>query len=285
MSLGVHLKNNLGSELSGNGLTTSLWADCPIDSIRAGTIPGIIVEPPLESYESTATTVENMCGVPTFEGNCTVSGVAAAGGGVALFGTTDNEEASLAICGETSAPFVIPADSADGKKLWFECEIKKSIITTTKAGFFVGLASEGAAVADFMADGGADFSDVDLLGFWNDETDATYAGAEVLAVTQKTSAAFDTIIEAVEVLEADTYTRLGFKYDPKAVDTQKIKFYVNGAQQSTYVGENSGDATVYLGDTTNFPGGEEMGPVVAIKMAAGDDVTVTLRKLRCVQLL
>ncbi len=280
MTIGVQLRNNLGSELSGNGLTDSLWADCPIDSIRNGTVQGIIVEPPLESYESTATTVENMCGLPTFEGDCTVAGNATAGGGVALFGTTDNEEASLAVCGATNAPFVIPAASTDGKKLWFEVEVKKSIITADTGGFFVGLASEGAVVADFIADAGDDFSDVDLLGFWNLEGEA---GVDV--ITQKTGAAFDTIIDAAETLVADTYTRLGFVYDPDAPDKRKIKFYVNGLQQTTYVGEDSGDQTVYIGDTTNFPGGEEMGPVIHLKMASGNDLTVTLRKLRCVQLL
>jgi hypothetical protein len=280
----MHLRNNLGSERSGNGLTQSLWADCPLDSIRAGSIPGVIVEPPLEQYESTATTVENMCGLPTFEGDCTVNGVAAAGAGVALFGTTDNEEASLACCGATSAPFVIPADSATGKKLWFECEIKKSAITNSLGGFFVGFHSEGALVADFIADAGADFSDVDILGFWNDETDDS-VGSHVHVVTQKTSAAFDTIIDTVEVLTADTYVRLGITYDPKGPDKRKIKFWVNGVPQTTYVGENSGDATVYLGDTTNFPGGEEMGVGAAIKMASANDMTVTLRKLRAVQLL
>lgn len=280
MSLAMGLRNNLGSELSGNGLTSSLWMDCPIDSIRAGSIPGVIVEPDLQNYDSTATTVQNNCGLPTFEGDCTVGGIAKVGGGVALFGTTDNEEASIQFCGDAAAPFVIPADSDDGKKLWFECEVKKSIITADKAGFFVGLTSEGAAVANFMADGGADFSDVDLLGFWNLEGEA---GVDV--ITQKTGAAFDTIIDAVETLVADTYTRLGFVCDPKAPDKRKIKFFVNGLQQTTYVGENSGDQTVYLGDTTNFPGGEEMAPVIALKMASGDDVTVTLRKLRCVQLL
>ena len=96
---------------------------------------------------------------------------------------------------------------------------------------------------------------------------------------------FDQIIDAVETLVADTYTRLGFVYDPDAPVKKKIRFYVNGVPQSTYVGEASGDATVYIQDTTNFPGGEEMGPVIALKMASANDLTVTLRKLRCVQLL
>ena len=281
MPIGVQYRQNtLGAEETGSGLTTSLWADCPLDSIKNGAIPGVIVEPPLEMYESTATTVENMCGLPTFEGDCTMNGVAAAGGGVALFGTTDNEEASLAVSGATSAPVVIPADSATGKKLWFEVEIKKSIITADTGGFFVGLTSEGALVADFIADGGADFADVDLIGFWNLECEAN-----VDVICQKTGAAFDTIIDAVEVLVADTYTRLGLIYDPTATNTKKVRFFVNGKEQSTYVGENLGDQTIYLGDTTNFPGGEEMGPGVALKMASANDLTVTLRKLRCVQLM
>jgi hypothetical protein len=284
MSAGVHLRNNLGSELSGNGFTDPVWSDCPIDSIRAGTVQGIIVEPNLAEYDSTATTVQNNCGLPTFEGDCTVDGIATAGGGVALFGTTDDEEASIQFCGNASAPFVIPADSSTGKKMWFECEIKKSLITDSLGGFFIGLTSEGAAVANFMADGGADFATADLLGFWNDETDDS-VGSHVHVVTQKGSAAFDTIIDTVDTLVADTYVRLGFVYDPGAGDKKKIKFYVNGLPQTTCVGEDSGDATVYLGDTTNFPGGEEMAPAVAIKMASGDDMTATVRKLRCVQLL
>ena len=284
MSAGVHLKNNLGSELSGNGFTDSLWSDCPIDSIRAGTVQGIIVEPNLAEYDSTASGTRNNCGLPTFEGDCTIDGIAVAGGGVALFGTTNDEEASIQFCGDASAPFVIPADSSTGKKMWFECEIKKSAITNSLGGFFVGLASEGIAIANFIDDGGADFATGDLLGFWNDETDDS-VGSHVHVVTQKGAAAFDTIIDTVDELVADTYVRLGFVYDPGASDKKKIKFSVNGLPQTTYVGEDSGDATVYLGDTTNFPGGEEMAPVVAIKMAGAADMTVTLRKLRCVQLL
>jgi hypothetical protein len=282
MPIGVQYRQNiLGSEESYSGLTTSLWADCPLDSILNGAIQGVVVEPDLQNYDSTATTVQNNCGLPTFEGDCTVGGVATVGGGVALFCTTDNEEASIQFCGDASAPFVIPADSADGKKLWFECEVKRGTTVTLDGGFFVGLASEGAAVADFIADGGADFSDVDLLGFWNNEIDFT-----VDIITQKTTAAFDTILAEAETLAADVYTRLGFIYDPNGPAKKKIKFYVNGKELTTYVGENSGDQTVYLGDTTNFPGGEEMAPVIALKAGnTGTDLTITLRKLRCVQLL
>jgi hypothetical protein len=272
---------------TGAGPSPAIWADCPIGNIQAQVEQGsggILVEDYFPDYSSTATTVINKHGMPTFEGACTIGGVAGRGGGVALFGTTDNQEAALEQGGSQAAPFVIPVTSStDGYKLWFECRIKKSTIADAIGGFFVGLAGEGAGVADFIADAGADFADVDLLGFWNDETDDS-VGSHVHLVTQKTGAAFDTIVDTFDTLVADTYVKLGFVYDPGGPDTKKIRFYADGTESGTYVGEDSGDATVFLGDTTNFPGGEEMTPLVAIKMASGTDMTVTMDWWRCAQL-
>lgn len=264
-----------------NGPSRSLWWDCPIiRSLETGELYGFHDD--FLDYESTVTTVVNSHGTPTFEGDCTMSGTANEGGELAIFGTTDNEEASLQRGGSDSAPYGIAAASTSGYKLWFEARVKKSAITNSLGGFFVGLAGENAAVADFMADGGADFSDVDLLGFWNDETDDS-VGSHVHVVTQKTSAGFDTIIDTVATLVADTYVKLGFKYDPDAPNGKKIAFFVDNTEQGTYVGEASGDATVYIQDTTNFPGGEEMSPVIAIKMASGSDMTVAIDWWRCYQ--
>jgi len=279
MTLAARLRGQLGSEQTNRGPSRGIWGRAPVLSVLEGTIDGYYWFDDFLDYVSTATTVRNRSGVPVFEGDCTVTGGALTGGVLQLFGTTDNEEAALQVGGGASAPFVIPADSADGHTLWFECRVKKSIITADKAGFYVGFASQGAGVADFIADAGNDFADVDLLGFWNLEGEAN-----IDAICQKTSAAFDTVIDEMEVLEADTWTKLGLIYDPKADDEKKITFFVNGIPQTTYVGEDSGDATVYLGDTTNFPGGEEMSLLIAMKMAAADDVTVSLDWWRCLQL-
>jgi len=262
------------------GPSPSIWADCPILDIIVDPRQGYGIFDDFLTYSSTATTVLNASGLPTFEGDCTIGGTAIAGGEVALFCTTSNEEAALEACGAQSAPFVIPASTtATSNKLWFECRVKKSTIADSIANFFVGLASQGSGVADFIHNDGNDFADVDLLGFVQWEAD----GDAINVVTQKTGAAFDTIISGVDTAVADTYAKLGFKYDPTAVVGERIKFYVDGAEQTTYVGEASGDATVYIQDTTNFPGGEEMTPVIAVKGGSASDYTVTMDWWRCYQ--
>ena len=206
-------------------------------------------------------------------GDSTLGGSPEIGGALKLLVTTDNEDCGIKLGDATSAPFVIPAASSSGKKLWFEARVKKSVITDSYGGFFVGLADETALAADFIADGGADFADNDLLGFWGDETDDTL-GSHVHIVTQKTGVAFDTIKDTAATLVADTYVKLGMKYDPNAEAGKKITFYVDGVDVGTYVGEDEGDATVYLGDTTNFPGGEEMAPICYLSAASGNDLSL-----------
>jgi hypothetical protein len=269
------------SQVSGH--SGAIWGDCPFLEILNDPSVGYYWFDDFISDCATATTVANEHGYPVYEGDCTITSSSGAGGALALFGTTDNEEAALQVGGVNSSIFVIPAASSTGKKLWFECRIKKSAITNSLGGFFVGLVGENAAAADFIADAGADFADVDLLGFWGDETDDSL-GSHVHVVTQKTGAAFDTIIDTVATLEADTYVKLGFVYDPKAPSHKRIKFFVDGVEQSTYVGETTSDATVYITDTTNFPGGEEMSPMIAIKMAGAADMTVSMDWWKCVQL-
>ena len=257
-----------------------IWADCPVNEMAHDPSTGFHYYDSFENYVSTATTVINASGYPVFEGSSTLDGTAGSSAGeLAVFTTADNEGCSLQVGGTMGAPFVIPADSSGGK-LWFECRVKKENITDDKAGFFVGLAGEAAGTVNLIADAGNDFGDFDLLGFWNDEGDADAFDI----VTQKTSAAFDTILADAVTLVADTYIKVGFVYDPNGDNAKKIKFYSNGAELTTYVGKASGDATVYLADSTNFPGGEEMSLLITAKAAHADDHTVSLDWWRAAQL-
>ena len=273
MTYKIGYKGNAGAAASPS---PAIWADCPITEILADPGRGIFYHDDFENYPTTATTVPNSSGLPTFEGDCTITPVS---GGVMLFSTTDNEEASLAPYGAKRAPFTIPASAATGKQLWFECRVKKEVITANIAGFFVGLTSLAAGVADFINDAGADFANVDLLGFWNKEGEALMD-----VITQKTGAAFDTIADGQITLVADTFIKLGFVYNPDANPKERIKFYVDGVEQAYYVGAASGDQTVYTEDTTNFPGGELLAPLIAIKSASATDCDFTLNWWRCAQL-
>lgn len=260
----------------------AIWADCPIEEIHRLGI-GWGFHDDFIGFEDPTTAKAYGKYLKLDTGDCTLSGSPEKGGAIKLFGTTDNEDCGIKLGDASSAPFLIPANSGSIGKLWFECRIKKSTIADAKAGFFVGLADEAALAANFIADAGNDFADNDLLGFWNDETDDS-TGSHVHIVTQKSGAAFDTIVDTAAELAADTYVKLGFKYDPSAPADKRITFYVNGLDVGTYVGENSGDATVYLGDTTNFPGGEEMAPICYLNMASTDDVSVYMDWWRCYQL-
>ena len=258
-----------------------IWADCPTAEMLHDPSVGFHWYDSFEDYVSTATTVINKSGYPVFEGSSTLDGVAGSSAGeLAVFTTADDEGCSFQVGGTKGAPFVIPA-SRSGGKLWFECRVKRSVITDDKCGWFVGLAGEAAGTVNFIADAGNDFGDFDLLGFWADEGD----GDSIDIVTQKTSAAFDTILADAVTMVADTYVKLGFVYDPNEPDPAKmIRFYKDGADLGTYVGLASGDATVYQEDTTNFPGGEEMSLLISAKAAHADDHTVTLDWWRCAQL-
>jgi hypothetical protein len=290
----VFLRGNQSTTINDNRLhSPNMWYDCPFINGNDGA-EGIYFFDDFLRFQEPTTGENNGTYrvLDTGDSTLTLSG-AYPGGALAILVTTDNEDAGITLgdTGTGGGPFVIPDNTGEASvhtnavgKLWFECRVKKTSIADALGGFFVGLAEPAALAADFIADAGADFADVDLLGFWNDETNSS-SGATVNAVTQKTGADFDTIIAGVDTLVADTWVKYGFIYDPNGKATKRIKFFVNGLEQSTYVGENSGDATVYLGDTTNFPGDEEMTLIAYLSAASGSDCTLSLDWWACAQLM
>lgn len=260
-----------------------LWHD--LNMTRVLNEPGYAIGfyDDFEGCGSLATTVASNHGYPVIDANQAIKGTSAAGGGLLLFGTTDNEGGAVQRGGVTDAPFIIPAATVQGtsKKLWFEACIKLELIANDLMGVFVGLAEANSASVDFIADAGNDLADKGCIGFWHKEADGDIWDA----VCQKAGADFDDIIAECATAVADTYIKLGFKYDPDAPPAKRIKFYVDGVEKSTYVGEASGDATVYLRDTTNFPGAVAMSPLVAFKDGNAADFDITLKWWRCYQLL
>jgi hypothetical protein len=249
---------------SGAGQSAGVWKDMP-ESIRTDRNVGYFWFDDFLHFQD-PTTAKNYGPYKVLDtGDCTLTEGAVAGGVLKLLTTTDNEDCGICL-GNGAAPFVI-SDTA-GKKLWFEAKVKKSIITDAKAGFFVGLADETALAANFIADAGNDFGDNDLIGFWCDETDDS-TGAHVHFVYQITGQDFVTKIDTVATLTADTWVKLGFVYDPAAEDTKKIKIFVDGVEQSTYVtAANIAAAT--------FPDGEELTPIFYANAASNDDVTASM---------
>ena len=149
----------------------------------------------------------------------------------------------------------------------FECRVKSATVTTGDLRLFFGLAEMGGSADDFMMTDTADtFGDYDHLGFWVKETD----GASLQRTFHKTSGTEDTA-DTGDDMVADTWIKLGLVYDPVAHKSERIKFYVDG-DECTNFGTVRCDSTD-LEDDTNFPGGEEMAPVICMKCGAGAGAT------------
>jgi hypothetical protein len=134
-----------------------------------------------------------------------------------------------------------------GKKSWVEFRCAMSSITNA-ANILVGLAEEGAAAANFIADAGNDIADKDVVGFvvWEGDPDA------IDCIHQKSGGAFADPGKA-GVPVANTFFTLGLYFD--GITT--LTYYFNG----------SAVATANLG-TATFPTDEELSPIIALKQGA-----------------
>lgn len=263
----------------------SIWADCPFEAIRTGFTSGSWLWDDFVSFNKTAATTEgNWSANQGYAQFASATGTLTAGTGqggeVVLGATEDNEGVSFRTL---AVPFKI---SRATKKFWFECRIKSSTITDTKHGIFVGLLENAAltAILPIAADG--TLADNNLVGFHRlegdgDKFDTVYKANGVTAVTVGTDAV---------TLEADTYVKLGIKYDP-GVDpfvhdptlagNNKFlfKFFANGVKLTDH-------KQIPSADGTDFPNDVGLGLVLAILNATGTaEGTTTMDWWRAAQLL
>lgn len=171
----------------------------------------------------------------------------------------DNDEFVMS----TLSPcFNISDTDADEKELWFEARVKKASIANNACGLFVGLGwdhTTGVSVAQTLCltDDDAALGAFSYLGFHVDQADGDAMDFVCMADGQ----AQTVLIAGVHVPVADTWVKVGFKYEPKAVPTEKIKIYINGVVQSTFV-------TATQIATATFPDAEPMAMVFAVKVGA-----------------
>ncbi len=260
---------------TGAGPSPAIWADCDVlEMIRNPGKGYYFFDDFLDAIQDPTTAKIYGKYLCLDTGDSTITAASDVyGGAVKLLVTADNEDVGIRL-GNGSA-FCISDTAANAKKLWFEARVKSSVITNSYGSFFVGLTDETALAANFIADAGADFADNDLIGFWKDETDDS-TGSHVHFVYQITGQDFVTAIDTVAELEADTFIKLGFVYDPDAEAAKKIKIYVDGVEQTTYI-------TATNIATATFPDGEEMSPMLYSSAASNNDLYTTMDWWRCAQ--
>jgi len=178
-----------------------------------------------------------------------------AGGAVILTEATDGE--SLTMYTEQH-PFSITANAG---KFWFEARIKMGDIVTLANSFLIGLMDTTTPTAIVPLTAGGVTADVNYVGFMQPEGDTTTFNASYKAngVTEVE------VNGAIGALVADTYVKLGMKFDPTTSTTgtaNQLAFYINGAEQTSF-------KTIPDDTGTDFPADVRMGPVVSLAVGAG----------------
>lgn len=191
-------------------------------------------------------------GLKGFASTGGLASVAAVPGGALTFSSDgDDEGASI---GTYHFPFIITNGTYGD--LFFEARIKTSTITDTKHNIFLGLMASASLTVDIPIVSTTDaLADYDMIGFHRLAGDGDYVDT-VFKASGQTAA---TVGANAKVLVADTWVKLGFRYDSK---NNTVRFYADGVELTDYV-------TSALVDGATFPNDVLMGPVFAVLNATG----------------
>lgn len=281
---------NKHAEQMGRGLTFDLWKNFPLNEMFGpfGEHVGYYVKPNLASvdYAVDAAAATVLYGSDGSRGYIDSTNAAirqitgTVGGGITIFNSTDNEEAWLQWGGATGAPFIISDTAANLRELIFEFAFKVNSVTDDKFGFFIGLAEEGSAGADFITDAGA-LKDADYFGFFRDEAD----GDALDIVYKKNGQTAVTHKGDWKTIAADTWYHVGFRYN--AANKVITPWFGTGDRSTTKMAPDTDNvitASDISSSTDIFPDGEELAPIVGLKSAHADDAQLDIRLACCAQL-
>ena len=157
-----------------------------------------------------------------------------------------------------SCPIIIGNTVGAAFKTYYECRFKKSSITDNQCAIFLGLGHMTTMAADngLLTDDTGDIVDsVSAIGFrvLHDN------GEELDFAWQDSAQTAPVELANIATLVADTWTKVGFVYDPLEVDARKIKLFVNGVPYTgAYV-------TTTQMDAATFPENDALTPVFGSK--------------------
>lgn len=254
------------------GPSYTIWADCPWSAIDDNPTLGIrffddFVNFPTHSADS------NTTGYASYIDTGNTITQAATAGGVAVLATdtTDNDGPVLQLGGGTGGSFQITTATAG--KLWFEARI--SCDTIADSAIFLGLAAPNATADNglLVDDTGAlatTLGSIGVIAPANGSSTLVFKAAHV-----KASGTSQYPVTGLKTLAADTWCKIGFKFDPTA-DT--ITWYVDGVANAT---------TLDVSDagSTDFPASVLLSPAIALKNGTGAARLLRIDWWRCAQLL
>jgi hypothetical protein len=194
---------------------------------------------------------------------------------LSIVGDTSEDEAVLQFGNALDVGTFLFAD----KVLCFETAVRVSAITAAKWGWFAGLATGGAAGAgitdQLLAADGSVFATNSFVGFQKLFAEgAALDGMYQLSGQTKVDGAVNTDLDTIHTLVADTWVKLGLRYDPLP---KRLGWYVNGVEVAS-IGAAALDAAA-------FPDAVYMQPTFGAKDEAGDAaLTLDIDWWGCAQL-
>jgi hypothetical protein len=189
-----------------------LWADCPLEAIRADPSLGYIFYEDFTNWRTATPTSTTMTG---WTGNAATSGSVtipdSAGGWLNLISA---ETAARGMQVQKNHEIFFPAVD---KPIWFEARIR--LLVTLVAEVFVGLSNNDTSILSGSAN-----TSTDHIG-WQSVTDDG-----VLLFTTENAGTGNT--EAASTLVVGTAIRLGFKVENATSSTMVVNQYINDVKQA-----------------------------------------------------
>ena len=275
-------EHNLSAH-TGRWLSPALWAKCPLEMVAAGRADAY---PDGDDFKWMATEDgSDDATLPSgyqkyIDTSNTIRVVAATEtiyyGALALTtDATDNDAPVIhRVIGTNAgssvvAPVVITDTAGSAFPLYFEARLKKASVTDNQCAFAIGLVggihTAVAANNGLLEDNTGDIVDsISFIGFRakhdnGEELDFVYQDGGQTAPVET--------IANIAALSADTYFKVGFRFDPNADSSKRITIYYNGMPQSTYVTATNIAATTFpKGDMLAFCAGMKNGEATATSM-------------------
>ncbi len=263
-------KNNMSAQT--NRLhSPNVWADCPLDSIKAGYADGIyFFDDFTDGGIITSPTTEAALVGKSWSGfgssGSTITYDDAAGGGLVLTEATDNEGNVL---NHDQHPFVISNVSGS---LWWEARVKASSITASGQSWMAGLVDTTAATVStpLIASTGA-IADTNFVGFHKPELNTTTFNNSY----RSDGNSIVIVNTGVGTLAVSTYLKLAMRFNSS---DKKLRFYINGVECATA-------KTIVDALGTTFPSDVRLGLVFAQGLGAGTSTTFTIDWVAAAQLV
>lgn len=156
--------------------------------------------------------------------------------------------------------YQISLNTGKAGKLFFETRLSINSVADNGLAIFAGLGTAPVAAGHLVDNTGA-LEDNNFVGFQilADDGDKIDIAFKANGQTQ------NTVLANAHTMVADKYVKLGFVFDPTAKAAEKIKFYINGTEQSSYV--SAGDI-----NAATFPEGVALAPMVLTKLGSATDI-------------